>query len=49
MTAVIYLGLAAATVSVLGAGAATDVPLASLLAVASVRPVTLSPRSPPWC
>jgi amino acid efflux transporter len=33
VTAVIYLGLAAATVSVLGEGAATDVPLASLLAL----------------
>ncbi len=34
VTAAIYLGLAAATVSVLGAGAATDTPLANLLAVA---------------
>ena len=34
VTAVIYLGLAAATISVLGPEAATDVPLARLLAVA---------------
>jgi amino acid efflux transporter len=34
VTAVIYLGLAAATVSVLGSAGATDVPMASLLAVA---------------
>ena len=48
-TTVLYLGLAVATMGVLGPRAATDVPLAGLLSQPSARPARTSPRWPRSC
>ena len=49
VTAVLYLGLAVATVGCLGHGADLSVPLADLLQLAIGRPGGRWPRWPRWC